>query len=162
MKVLITGACGKCGTALRDLPHDKVFLDRVRCPDVLPGERFIEGDLGEVPSLTGAMDGCQALVHLAAASQPDTPWEQVLEDNIIGTQNAFQAAEAAGVDHVIFASSNHAVGMYELDGAPGIYQPGHGVVVDKHAPPRPDGYYGASKVFGEQLGRYFAEHRRWW
>jgi NAD+ dependent glucose-6-phosphate dehydrogenase len=160
MKTLITGGCGKCGTALVDLPHEKVFFDRAAPPAALGDEHFVQGDLSDPAALTEAMRGCQALIHLAASPQPESSWEDVLEHNIRGMENALQAAETAGVERVIFASSNHAVGMYELDNAPRIYARGHGIVVNKHSPTRPDSYYGVSKVFGEELGRFYAEQRR--
>ena len=58
-------------------------------------------------------------------------------------------AGARGVQRVVFASSNHATGMYPV-GAP----------LDGTVTPRPDGIYGASKVWGEALGRMFVRPLR--
>ena len=59
---------------------------------------------------------------------------------------------------VIFASSNHAVGMHEIENAPALYEPGFGLVVPTDAPYRPDSLYGVWKAFGETLGRYYSDN----
>ncbi len=79
------------------------------------------------------------------------------ETDIGGTYNAFEAARRAGVKRLIFASSNHAVGRYEVDNLPAIYEPGFGLVVRTDAEYRPDSLYGVWKVFGEALGRYYSD-----
>jgi hypothetical protein len=48
--------------------------------------------------------------------------------------------------------------MYELEYEPEIYRPEFGLVVDHESPRRPDSFYGVSKSFGEDLGRYFVEN----
>jgi nucleoside-diphosphate-sugar epimerase len=77
---------------------------------------------------------------------------------LIGTYNVFEAARRAGVQQVIFASSNHAVGTYESELAEEAKRPEHRII-DHLVPPRPDSLYGVSKVFGEALGRYYADHQ---
>ena len=104
-----------------------------------------------------AMQGMDAVVHLAAASQTNDPWPDVLRLNIEAMHALLNAARSARVERVIFASTNHVVGMVEEDHKPRIYYPGHGILIDETHPPRPDSYYGASKLFGEGLGRWFAE-----
>ena len=69
----------------------------------------------------------------------------------------FEAARRAGVGRVVFASSNHAVGMYEVDGAPIVYEPDDERSYDHTAEIRPDSLYGVSKAFGEALGRFYSE-----
>jgi len=157
MKVFITGACGLCGSALAALPHEKICFDRFDPPPALGKCQFIKGDLSDLNLLRKGMQGCQAVIHLAGSSRPDSPWEEVLSNNIIGTYNIVKASVDMGVERIVFASSNHVVGMYELDNAPGIYELGHGIHIDKNAVIRPDSYYGMSKAFGENLGRYYAE-----
>ncbi len=157
MRVLITGGCGICGTALAGLPHDLVFVDRQPAVAALAGCEFVQGDVTDAQFMRQVLQGADALIHLAAASQVDDTDEAVSRDNIEGVRIAFEAAKHAGVQRIIFGSSNHAVGMYELDHAPQIYEPGHHIVIDKDVPPRPDSFYGASKVIGEALGRYLAE-----
>jgi nucleoside-diphosphate-sugar epimerase len=97
------------------------------------------------------------VIHLAGASSVDSTWSQTYGANIGGAYNAFEAARRAGCKRVIFASSNHAVGRYEVDLAPGLYEPGAGIIIRPDDPIRPDSLYGVSKVFGEALGRYYSE-----
>jgi nucleoside-diphosphate-sugar epimerase len=87
----------------------------------------------------------------------EASWGDVYGPNILGTYNAFEAARRTGCARVIFASSNHAVGMYEVDAAPDIYEPKSGILVRPDAPVRPDSLYGVWKVFGEALGRYYSD-----
>ena len=115
-------------------------------------------DLGDLEALTAALEGMDAVVHLAAASRVDSAWPDVLASNVIGTYHLFEAARQAGVPRVVFASSNHVVGTYEVEGAPDIYGRGADAALDAAAPPRPDSLYGVSKGFGELLGRYYSEH----
>ena len=158
MKILITGGCGKCGTALAALPYEKTFFDRVSCANEPLGERFIQSNLNSLDVLAEAIRGCDAVIHLAASTSTESTWVDVLRDNIEGTQNILKIACDEGVERFIFASSNHVVGMYEIEEAPRIYEIDHGIVVDRDTSVRPDSYYGVSKVFGENLGRYVAEN----
>jgi NAD+ dependent glucose-6-phosphate dehydrogenase len=159
MRVLITGGCGTCGTALVALKHDCVFLDRVERAPELAGREFLQGDVRDAGLLAHALQGCEAVVHLVLARpQDDESWETVLVSNAELLACVLRAAAQHGVGRVVYASSNHAVGMYEKDGAPGIYRPGHKVIVDHRLPVRPDSLYGVSKAFGETLGRFYAEN----
>jgi uronate dehydrogenase len=92
-----------------------------------------------------AMASIDCAVHLAGASV-ESPCEKVLPLNIEGCYNIFEAAHRQGVKRVIFASSNHAVGFHRRKR-----------VIDNNVVPRPDTRYGVSKVFGEALGRLYAD-----
>ncbi len=61
------------------------------------------------------------------------------------------------VDRVVFASSNHVVGMFEVASGPSLYRLDDPRMIDHRDEIRPDSLYGTSKVFGEALGRYYAE-----
>ncbi|MCW5874824.1 MAG: NAD(P)-dependent oxidoreductase [Anaerolineales bacterium] len=154
-KTLITGAFGKVGTALAGLPGEKVLMD-TKAPAGVPGA--IQGRVQDTAVLHQAMEGCQAIVHLAASPAVDSSWEQVQEDNIAAMHILLEAAREHGVERIVFASTNHTVGMVELENVPRIYEGGHGIMLTKDAEPRPDSYYGVSKLLGENLGRYYAEH----
>ena len=150
-RVLITGSTGGVGTILTQRLHDDYDLvGHAREPD--PGaDPVVRGaDLVDYDAVLAAMDGIDTVVHLAGAASPEASWGQVLDANIVGTRNVLEAAREAGVARVVFASSNHAMGMYDrLEQWP-VY-PG--------TLPRADSLYGVSKVFGETLGRYyFDEH----
>ncbi|MBL4721249.1 MAG: NAD-dependent epimerase/dehydratase family protein, partial [Alphaproteobacteria bacterium] len=85
------------------------------------------------------------IIHLGGYSV-EGDWESILNANIIGARNLFEAARLEGVKRVVFASSNHAMGFYGRD-----------EMIDHTAPLRPDGRYGLSKAFGESLGRLYAD-----
>jgi len=97
------------------------------------------------------------VVHLAANPAVSAPWDSVLEDNIVGTYNVLEATRDAAVESVVFASSNHVVGMYEEEYAPELYTGDVDLHLDHRSPVRPDSLYGTSKVFGEALCRYYVE-----
>lgn len=153
MKIAVTGSAGVVGRALcEDLAkdHDVVGID-LRDADVV-------ADVADLSALETAFAGCDAVVHLAGNSSVHASWEDVHRNNIGGTYNAYEAARRAGVKHVIFASSNHAVGMHEVKGGRSLYEKGAGVVLRTIDEPfRADSYYGAGKAFGEVLGRYYSE-----
>jgi nucleoside-diphosphate-sugar epimerase len=117
------------------------------------------GDISNFEAVRSMVAGAapHAVVHLAAAASVESPWPEVLGSNIIGTYNVFEAARAAGVELVVFASSNHVIGGYEIEGSPSLYQIDDSRVYDEHSDLKPDSLYGASKVFGEALGRYYSD-----
>jgi nucleoside-diphosphate-sugar epimerase len=153
--VAITGAAGVIGRALRDgLAGDYELRLLTRREADFPS-RVV--DLADLDGLAAQFDGVDAIVHLAAAATVESPWDAVLSANVIGTYNLYEAARIAGVELVVFASSNHAIGMYEVEHAPGLYALDDESCWDEHAEVRPDSLYGVSKVFGEALGRYYAD-----
>ena len=154
-RVLVTGAEGTIGTVLRRLLAERYVLhaltrSRVDFPSHV-------ADIADLAAIQPAFQGIDAVVHLAASPAVTTPWGDVLHDNLIGTYNVYEAARRAGVALVVFASSNHAIGMYEVEGAPAIYELDDDRVYDHTVEVRPDSLYGVSKVFGEALGRYYVD-----
>jgi uronate dehydrogenase len=147
--VLITGAAGYLGAVLRKaLREDGLTLrlsDRDRPADLLPGEEFVTADLASARDVARLMDGIEAVVHLGAYSV-EGPWDEILQSNIVGTYNIFEAARQAGVKRIVFASTHHVVGYYRRD-----------QTIDTEVPLRPDSRYAVSKVFGEALGRLYAD-----
>ena len=141
-RVLITGAAGRIGTVLRHgLPAygwSLRSLDLEPIADPLPDEQI-------ATDLESGCAGVDAVVHLAAIPT-ERSFEEILHANIETTFAAFDAARLAGVPRVIFASSIHASGF-----SPPVPLLG----VDE--PPRPDTYYGISKLFGENLARMYAD-----
>ena len=115
-----------------------------------------DADVTDMAALERGFAGSEAVVHLAATADPRAGWDEVLSANVIGAYHVFEAARLAGVRRVVFASSNHAMGMYMWDDAwfPIATPP---VEVATDAPLRPDSLYGASKLWGETLGRLYAE-----
>jgi NAD+ dependent glucose-6-phosphate dehydrogenase len=154
-RVLVTGASGVIGTAVREYLADRYELHALtHRPADFPSH---VADIADLEAILPAFAGMDAVVHLAASASVATPWEDVLHNNLIGTYNVFEAARRQGVKAVVFASSNHTIGGYELDGAPGIYALDDPRVYDHTVEVRPDSLYGVSKVYGEALGRYYHE-----
>lgn len=149
MTVLLTGAAGLVGrmltTRLPALGIPLRTLDRQHPTDGPPVD--VLADITDADAMAEAMAGVSAVVHLAG--QPtEAPWPVIRDANIDGLVTTFEAARGAGVRRFVYASSNHAVGFTE--------HPATGDV-PADAPPRPDTLYGVSKVFGEALGRYYAD-----
>jgi uronate dehydrogenase len=147
-RVLITGAAGYLGAVLAKALRNEVTLrlsDRTRPDNLAPGEDFVAADLASFAEVRRLMDGIDAVVHLGAYSV-EGPWDEILQSNIIGTYNVFEAARDAGVKRVVFASTHHVVGYYRRK-----------TEIDTEVAVRPDSRYAVSKVFGEALGRMYAD-----
>ncbi|WP_188309565.1 NAD-dependent epimerase/dehydratase family protein [Streptomyces sp. CBMA123] len=147
--VLLTGAAGRIGSSLRELLPAHGY--RLRCFDRLPvpGEPdAITAELADAEALAAAMEGVDAVVHLAGIPG-EAPFADILAANIDGTYRLYEAARAAGVRRIVYASSNHATGFTE--------RPADGSSVPVDAPQRPDTYYGLSKCFGEDLASLYAD-----
>jgi len=166
MRILITGIAGTIGTILAsDLEGDH----EVHGLDVRPSDRPQTAtiDLQDAPALAPAFRDMDVVIHLAADRRHEVEigWDDLMGPNVVATANVFDAAHAAGVRRVIFASSMHVMGGYESD------EPYHSIVsgrfrdlkpddvqlVGGDMPVRPDSRYAASKAFGEALGRYYAD-----
>ncbi len=155
-KVLVTGADGTIGRLVQQHLGERYELSLMtHHPVAYPSH---VADIADLAAIQPAFEGMDAVVHLAATVSVLSPWEAVLPANLIGTYNVYEAAKRAGVDCVVFASSNHAVGMYEIEASPEIYALDDPRVVDHRAEVRPDSYYGVSKAYGEALGRYYVEN----
>ena len=146
--VLITGASGDVGTHLR---RELAGRYKLRLSDLRPlkdkakGETFAKADISRMADALRITKGVDAIVHLGGYSV-EGPWEGILQANIIGCYNMFDAARRNGVKRFLFATSNHAVGFY-----PRTQKIDHRVYI------KPDGRYGVSKVFGEALGSLYAD-----
>jgi len=150
--VLITGGAGRIGRMLLDRePRDGwryVVLDEVDAGIERDDVTCVRGSLNDEHAVRSAMRGVTDVVHLAGIAHEEA-WERILAVNVDGTRNVLEAAMAENVDRFVFASSNHAVGMAEVE---------DGLADD--AVPRPDGFYGWSKAAGEALVRMYCERSR--
>jgi uronate dehydrogenase len=148
-KVLITGAAGDIGTRLRKILRGVYWHIRasdIRKPaDLAAGDDFVPADLTDLAQVEKAVAGMEGVVHLGGHAVEGS-WETILNANIIGCYNLFQAARRAGVKRLVFASSNHAIGFYPRSQRIGV---------DVRV--RPDSRYGVSKAFGEALGSLYAD-----
>ncbi len=163
-KVLITGVTGLIGgVILADLRRDHQVTGIAR--RYKEGIRHFQGDIFDYEGMLPAFEGQDAVVHLAANASVATPWESALKDNIVGTRNVYQACVDSGVKRIVFASSNHVMGMYENDppychvvkGEYDLVDAGAIPMVTHESPIRPDSHYGVSKAYGEALGRFHHE-----
>ncbi len=149
LRVLITGAAGGIGRCLHRALSGRYRLlrlaDRAVATCLHPSEQALTGDFTEAAFAARAVADMDVLVHLAGMPK-EAPWETILPDNIVATVNVFEAARAAGVQRIVFASSNHAIGFRAVEETVGIGEP-----------VRPDSRYGVSKVFGEALARMYAD-----
>ncbi|MBX0325297.1 NAD(P)-dependent oxidoreductase [Halomicroarcula sp. F13] len=168
MNVLVTGAYGRCGTAIIDNLHQSsdyelTYLNRSDRPDDHRYGSFDThvADVSDYNAIRPAFDGQDAVVHLAAYPYTDGDWSDVFEPNILGMYNVLEAARDAEVESFVFGSTNHVQGLYEAELAPDIYRREHPLLLDHTDPVRPDSFYGATKSFGEDIGRYYAEAMDW-
>ncbi len=147
-RVLLTGAAGGIGTRLRKLlpPHYPALrLSDLNPPaDLRPGEDFAGADLADLGAVERICEGVDGIIHLGGQSL-EAPWETILQANIVGTYNLFEAAKRKGVKRVVFASTNHVIGFYPRSRRIGIEET-----------LLPDSRYGVSKAFGEQVGALYA------
>jgi uronate dehydrogenase len=150
-RLLLTGAAGGLGRALRprlaELTRTLRLSDITDAPDEDVGVEWMKVDLADGAAVHELLRDVDAVVHLGAVSV-EGPFEPILQANILGVFHLYEAARRHGVRRVVFASSNHVIGFYR-----------QGERIDTNVPLRPDGYYGVSKAFGENLSRfYFDRH----
>ena len=163
-RVLITGAAGLMGVILREALDDAYDLSGIDIKPI-PGFDSVVADTASLEQIQLAFDGKDVVIDLAADASMGTPWEGVYGNNISSTHNALEAARRASVKRVIFASSNHAAGMYENDRpysdiVAGRYEgldPSALPYITTSMPIRPDSPYGIGKAFGEAAGRYYSD-----
>lgn len=146
-KLLLTGAAGGLGQALRGRLKANCSVlrlsDRVDFGAAGAGEEVVLADLADAAAVDAMVQGVQAIVHLGGVSV-EGPFGPILQANILGLYNLYEAARKHGVQRVVFASSNHVTGFYRQS-----------ETIDADAPARPDGLYGVSKAFGEDLSRFY-------
>jgi len=147
MRVLLTGAAGAIGSCLRAGLRgelDELRLSDVREPaDLAPGETFVAAELTDAAAIDRAVAGVDAVVHLGAVAD-EAAFERLAGPNLHGAFHVFDAARRLGVRRVIYASSNRITG----------FEPAARRLAGGEAP-RPDGLYGATKAWGEALGRLY-------
>ena len=146
-KLLLTGAAGGLGRALRE--RLKLNCTTLRLSDredfgaAQTGEEVVLADLADAAAVDAMVEGVNAIVHLGGVSV-EGPFTPILQANILGVFNLYESARKHGVKRVVFASSNHVTGFYRQD-----------ETITADHPARPDGMYGVSKAFGEDLSRLY-------
>lgn len=146
-RLLLTGAAGGLGRELRR--RLRAYCEVLRLSDHVDlgacaeGEELRQAVLEDRAAVRELLQGVDAVVHLGGYSV-EGPFEPILQANIVGVYNLYEAARLNGVKRIVFASSNHVTGFYRQD-----------QVVSPDDPVRPDGLYGVSKAFGENLSRFY-------
>jgi|TARA_B110000495_G_scaffold203915_1_gene230760 nucleoside-diphosphate-sugar epimerase len=165
-KILITGGSGLIGSILNNHLKENYNLTNLDIKESSdPSQKTIIGNINKFKDVQTASKDMDIIIHLGAVISVNSSWEDVLKNNIESTRNIYESAKLNGVKKVIFASSNHAVGLFENDSpykeiVSGKYNnidPDNIKRIDANIPPRPDSYYGVSKSFGESIGRYYFE-----
>jgi uronate dehydrogenase len=153
-RLLLTGASGQLGQVLREPLRNACLSLKLSDNRPLRGaplterERFEACQLGDRAAVRHLLRDVDAVVHLGGVSV-EGPFDPILEANILGLYNLYEAARRHGVPRIVFASSNHVTGCYR-----------QGERIGPHDRPRPDGNYGLSKLFGEGLAQlYFDRYR---
>ena len=146
-RLLLTGAAGALGRRLR--PRLKAHCELLRVSDIAdlgaaaPGEELMPAALERADAVLALLENVDAVVHLGGISV-EGPFGPILQANIVGVCNLYEAARRQRVRHIVFASSNHVTGFYRQD-----------QVIDATMPVRPDGFYGLSKASGENLAQFY-------
>lgn len=151
-KLVLTGAAGALGSRLR-APLKKM-CDELVSTDIVDdigalqdGETYMQADLSSLDAMLKIIEGADMVVHFGAIAD-EAPWDDILQSNIIGAYNVWEAAYRSGVKRVVYASSVHAVGMHKKTDTIGL-----------DAPHRPDTYYGLAKCFSEDLASLYWDKR---
>ncbi len=151
--LLITGAAGTIGQLLIQNLKDRYALllcDQKEAKETA-GFPFSTVDIANMASVSQVFANytdIHTVIHLAADPRISAPWESLLPNNIVGTYNVFEAAHQAGVKRVIYASSINSVDGYRTD-----------IQVNTNMPVAPANLYGASKAWGEAVGRFYADYK---
>ncbi|MFQ5406132.1 MAG: NAD-dependent epimerase/dehydratase family protein [Candidatus Micrarchaeia archaeon] len=150
-KVLVTGAGGFLGTHLCAKLASQgmqvtAFVQKNQSAPL--NTTAFEGDVLNLQDLEKAMQGVDAVFHLAGQTTPKKAQENPQEDfkiNVQGTKNALEAAEKNSVDTFLFTSTSYVYGF-------------HGKTPLKESLEcSPDKEYGKSKLAAEKLCRLFAQ-----
>jgi uronate dehydrogenase len=147
-RILLTGAAGGLGTVLRKplraMAQHLRLSDRKRPPEPAHDEEIVACDVADAAAVLALTRDVDMLVHLGGAVGADLSFDEVLQANVLGLKNIYEACRRNGVKRVIWGSSNHAFGFYP-----------RAQRIDAATVPRPDSFYGVSKVFGEAMAQYY-------
>lgn len=151
-KVALSGAGGIVGSILRKGLRERGFDLRAAggsrpLAPMFDGEDVMNGDLRDPAVVDRLLTGVDVLIHMAGTSV-EKPLPEIIDNNLRALVEVYEGARRHKLRRVIFASSNHAFGMYPVEER-----------LKLDAAYRPDGFYGLSKVWGEALARmYWDKH----
>jgi len=146
-KLLLTGAGGGLGKRIRpmlaEIAGEVILSDIGEIADLAPHETFKRCDLADAAAVADLVKGVDGIIHLGGISV-ERPFDLILQGNIVGVYNLYEAARNSGKPRIVFASSNHVTGYYRRD-----------EYIDSAVYPKPDTLYGVSKVFGEAMASLY-------
>jgi len=151
-KLVLTGAAGALGSQLRAplaaMCQEFVSSDLANdLPDLGANETYVKADVSDLAAMEALLKDADMVIHFGAIAD-EAPWDDILQSNIIGAYNVWEAAYRNGVKRVVYASSVHAVGMHLKTDTIGL-----------DAPHKPDTYYGLAKCFAEDLASLYWDKR---
>ena len=151
-KLVLTGAAGALGSQLRAplaaMCQEFVSSDLANdLPDLGANETYVKADVSDLAAMEALLKDADMVIHFGAIADV-APWDDILQSNIIGAYNVWEAAYRNGVKRVVYASSVHAVGMHLKTDTIGL-----------DAPHKPDTYYGLAKCFAEDLASLYWDKR---
>jgi len=148
MKLVLTGAAGRLGSYLRE-PLTQM-CDELVSTDIVEdigkryeGETYVKADLASLDDMMGVIEGADQVVHFGALGD-EGPFDAILQSNIVGAYNVWEAAYQHKVRRVVYASSIHAVGMHPRTD-----------FIDTDVAHKPDTFYGLAKCFSEDLASLY-------
>lgn len=160
-RILITGMSGLIGGMVgKSLAKDNYVRALNRSP--VEGVDCVQADISNLQAIRTAFTGIDTVIHMAAYLGPEFSGQ--VSGNLIGAYNVFEAAREAGVKRFIFGSSGATQMQYEVDEpiksmveARWDDVPSPRPILTPQDAARPNGIYGATKVWGEALGRYYSD-----
>lgn len=151
-KIALTGASGNIGKVLRPALLERGYILRSAggsrpLTPLSDQEEVLHGDLRDPALVDRVLSGVDVLVHMAGSSV-ERPLDEIIENNLRSLYQVYEGARRNGVKRIVFASSNHAIGMHSVNQPLGL-----------DCDFRPDGFYGLSKMWGEGMARlYWDKH----
>ncbi|WP_417218650.1 NAD-dependent epimerase/dehydratase family protein [Arthrobacter sp.] len=142
--VLVTGASGMLGRAVASDLLARGYRVRTfhRGASTPAGTELVRGSVTDPVAVSRAVDGVDAVLHLAAKVSFTGEWDEFVATNIDGTRNLLTEARAASVPDFVFVSS------------PSVAHLGSSIVGEGAGPADPDaarGNYARSKAAAELL-----------
>lgn len=147
-RLVLTGAAGRLGSHLREpllaMCDELVSTDiAADIGNTYSGERYEQADLSDLAAMTRVLEGADMVVHFGAIGD-EAPFNDILQANIVGAFNVWEAARLNGLRRVVYASSIHAVGMHDRTD-----------FIGTDVAHKPDTFYGLAKCFAEDLGSLY-------